>query len=503
MEEKKKIRAPRIRNTPVNVDTGGKVMPNVKSIEERIISAALTYPDGFEFISQYLVSEFFHDHFNSQVYSAMEFINRSGRRVGLEMVVMELCDRGVMEGKPQLVVGELMRIQGHMDQISKLEDFCHAIIEKYILRQIIQLCVDAVGSAYDAFDPFDLLEKIATKVDALSQQTVRAEAVNMLQASTSFLNNLDSKKNRPKEIDGVRTGFKELDILTWGLQKTDFIIIAARPAVGKTAFSLNILRNAAKAKQKGALFCLEMSSEQLMQRIISAESLISLSKIKKCDLTPEEYQHIQEVAARVSMLPMFIDDSASMDVDTFKIKVRNLVRSEKVEYVIVDYLQLMTARIDGKRISSREQEISTISRECKKLAKELNIPIIALSQLSRETEKRHGNNKIPQLSDLRDSGAIEQDADIVMFVYRPEYHGISADENGNNTAGETHIKVAKHRNGSLDTIKLKAQLHLQLFSDWGGVEIKKWEPKAIEAPVEEFKTPGQQSTETPTTDFPF
>jgi replicative DNA helicase len=262
--------------------------------------------------------------------------------------------------------------------------------------------------------------------------------------------------------------------------------LAARPSVGKTAFALNLARNAALHATKPtpiAFFSLEMSAGQLVQRILSAESEIWLEKIARGKMEEHEMQQLyRNGIQRLQNAPIFIDDTPALNIFELRAKCRRLKNKHNVSLVIIDYLQLMSGTGD-KRSSNREQEISTISRNLKGLAKELGIPIIALSQLSREVEKRKEGDKMPQLSDLRESGAIEQDADMVMFLYRPEYYNITANEFGESNKGETHVRIAKHRNGSLETIKLRALLHIQKFTemesdDFGGMGIPKgnWKP---------------------------
>jgi replicative DNA helicase len=236
--------------------------------------------------------------------------------------------------------------------------------------------------------------------------------------------------------------------------------------VGKTAFALNLARNAAMHPTKPtpvAFFSLEMSAAQLAQRILSAESEIMLEKIARGKLEDHELQQLYKKGIeRLTKAPLFIDDSAALNIFEFRAKARRLVTKHNVGLIIIDYLQLMSGSSDNRN-TNREQEISHISRNLKSLAKELNVPIVALSQLSREVEKRKDGNKMPQLSDLRESGAIEQDADMVMFLYRPEYYDMTTNEMGESNKGETHIRIAKHRNGSLETIKLRAVLAIQKF----------------------------------------
>jgi replicative DNA helicase len=289
---------------------------------------------------------------------------------------------------------------------------------------------------------------------------------------------IEEMRNRDEDITGVPSGFPSLDKLTYGWQPTDLIILAARPSVGKTAFALNLARSAALSAKKPypvAFFSLEMSAGQLVQRILSAESEIWLEKISRGKLEEHEMKQLYKKGIeRLSNAPIFIDDSAALNIFELRAKCRRLKNKHNIGLIIIDYLQLMSGGGDNKN-GNREQEISKISRDLKGLAKELQVPIIALSQLSREVEKRKEGAKIPQLSDLRESGAIEQDADMVMFLYRPDYYEIGTNEMGESTKGETYVKIAKHRNGSLDTIKLKALLHIQKFiededgsGDFGG-----------------------------------
>jgi replicative DNA helicase len=286
---------------------------------------------------------------------------------------------------------------------------------------------------------------------------------------------IEDMRNKQEDITGVPSGFPSMDKVIYGWQPSDLVILAARPAVGKTAFALNLVRYAALNKTKPtpvAFFSLEMSAAQLVQRILSAESEIMLEKISRGKLEDHEVQQLYKKGIEVlAKAPIFIDDSAALNIFELRAKARRLVNKHGVGLIIIDYLQLMSG--GGNKNTNREQEISTISRGLKQLAKELNIPIIALSQLSREVEKRKDGNKMPQLSDLRESGAIEQDADMVMFLYRPEYYDITSNEFGESNRGETHVRIAKHRNGSLETIKLRGLLHIQKFieddfGDFGG-----------------------------------
>ena len=265
-------------------------------------------------------------------------------------------------------------------------------------------------------------------------------------------------------ITGVQSGFTELDRITSGWQRSDLIILAARPGMGKTAFVLSLARNAAIGFNRPvAVFSLEMSSVQLVQRMIASETGIASDKLRKGTLDNTEWQKLVSMTGKLSSAPIFIDDTPSLSVFDLRSKCRRLKQMHNIELIIIDYLQLMRAELDNKG-GNREQEISAISRSLKAIAKELNVPIIALSQLSRAVEAR-GGSKRPQLSDLRESGAIEQDADMVTFIYRPEYYGMEFDEDNNPTKGVAEIIIAKHRNGALDTVRLKFINHLAKFTD--------------------------------------
>ena len=297
---------------------------------------------------------------------------------------------------------------------------------------------------------------------------------------------IEDLRHKNDDISGVPSGFSSLDRITYGWQPTDLIILAARPSVGKTAFALNLARNAALHPTKStpiAFFSLEMSASQLVQRILSAESEIWLEKISRGKLEEHEMKQLYAKGIqRLAQAPIFIDDSAALNIFELRAKCRRLKNKHNVGLIIIDYLQLMSGTGDNRN-GNREQEISKISRDLKGLAKELQVPIIALSQLSREVEKRKEGNKMPQLSDLRESGAIEQDADMVMFLYRPEYYDITANEFGESNKGETHVRIAKHRNGSLETIKLRALLHIQKFIDDEGSDFNGLPPGGNWKPV--------------------
>jgi replicative DNA helicase len=339
-------------------------------------------------------------------------------------------------------------------------------------RKIIQMGGEAVARGYeDNIDVFDLIDELEKQLSEITGGTGKAYTA-IDQSLVHALKKIEERRNNNEVMTGIPSGFTDIDRLTNGWQNTDLIILAARPSVGKTAFALNLARNAAINNIRVApvlFFTLEMKTEQLTERLMSAESEIHLKKIKNGDLTDEDMKQVYKLAVnRLAKAPIFIDDTSGLTLGQLRARGRKWARKMRKQgykdlMIIIDYLQLMSG--NGKA-GNREQEISEISRGLKQLAKELDLPIIALSQLSRQVESRSGEKKIPQLSDLRESGAIEQDADAVVFIYRPEYHGEMTNQEGESTKGETHIKFAKHRNGELDTIKLRANLAIQKFESW-------------------------------------
>jgi replicative DNA helicase len=291
---------------------------------------------------------------------------------------------------------------------------------------------------------------------------------------------MEIRKHQKDGLTGVPSGFTALDRVTSGWQKSDLVIIAARPAMGKTAFVLSVLRNAAVDHNRPvAIFSLEMSSIQLVNRLIAGEAELDSEKIKKGQLADHEWAQLVHKTAKLSKAPLFVDDTPALSILELRAKCRKLKAQHDIQLIVIDYLQLMSGDSKGGNFGgNREQEIASISRALKKIAKELSVPVIALSQLSRAVETR-GGDKRPQLSDLRESGAIEQDADMVMFLYRPEYYGITEDEDHNSTQGVGEVIIAKHRNGSLDTVKLRFIGRFTKFTDldnFGGQNMGSKEP---------------------------
>ncbi len=463
----------------------GKVPPQAKELEEVVLGAIMLEKSAFDAVVEILKPECFYVEAHQRIYRAMQSLQQKNQPIDILTVVEELKFREELD-----IVGGayyVTRLTNSVISSANIEAHSRIILQKFIQRELIRISGEIIGDAYeDSADVFDLLDSAESKLFEITNNHLRKNFDSIDSVLVKTVQRIEDMRNRNEDITGVPSGFHGLDKVTYGWQNTDLIILAARPAVGKTAFALNLARNAALHPTKStpvALFSLEMSSAQLVQRILSAESEIWLEKISRGKLEEHEMKQLYAKGIqRLAQAPIFIDDTAALNIFELRAKCRRLKNKYNIGLIIIDYLQLMSGT--GDRNSNREQEISRISRDLKGLAKELSVPIIALSQLSREVEKRKDGNKIPQLSDLRESGAIEQDADMVMFLYRPEYYDITANEHGESNKGETHVRIAKHRNGSLENVKLRAMLHIQKFvdmeeDDFGGIGIPKggsWKP---------------------------
>ena len=449
----------------------GKVPPQAKDLEEAVLGAIMLEKSAFDTVVEILKPECFYTDGHQRIYRAMQSLQQKNQPIDILTVVEELKTHEELEmvGGPYYVT----KLTNAVVSSANIEAHSRIILQKFIQRELIRISGEIISDSYeDSTDVFDLLDDAESKLFEITNNHLRKNFDSIDTVLVKTVQRIEDMRHRNEDISGVPTGFFSLDRVTYGWQNTDLIILAARPSVGKTAFALNLARNACLHITKPtpiAFFSLEMSAGQLVQRLLSAESEIWLEKIARGKL--EEHEMKQLYAKGIQKLakaPMFIDDTAALNIFELRAKCRRLKNKHNIGMIIIDYLQLMSGT--NERNSNREQEISKISRDLKGLAKELQVPIIALSQLSREVEKRGAKdgNKIPQLSDLRESGAIEQDADMVMFLYRPEYYDITANEFGESNKGETHVRIAKHRNGTLETVKLRALLHIQKFTEWEG-----------------------------------
>jgi replicative DNA helicase len=461
------------RKTQVDLGTMvfGKVPPQAKDLEEAVLGAIMIEKSAFDTIVEILKPECFYVEAHQRIFRSMQSLANKSQPIDILTVAEELRFKEELE-----IVGGayyVTRLTNAVVSSANIEAHSRIILQKFIQRELIRISGEIIGDAYeDSTDVFDLLDDAESKLFEITNNHLRKNFDTIDSVLVKTIQRIEDLRHKNEDVTGVPSGFAALDRITYGWQNTDLIILAARPAVGKTAFALNLARNAVMHPTKPtpvALFSLEMSAGQLVQRILAAESEIWLEKIARGKLEEHEMKQLYARGIqRLAQAPLFIDDTPALNIFELRAKCRRLKNKHNIGMVIIDYLQLMSGTGEN-RSANREQEISNISRNLKALAKELSIPIIALSQLSRAVEQRgtkEGGARVPQLSDLRESGAIEQDADMVMFLYRPEYYDITTNADGENTKGLTEVKIAKHRNGMLDTVKLKALLHIQKFTNW-------------------------------------
>lgn len=442
----------------------GKVQPQARELEEAILGALMLEKDAYSLVSDILKPESFYDPIHQTIYMAV--VNLAARQAPIDMltVVEQLRKDGQIE-----VVGGPVYIAQLTEKVASaahIEFHARIIAQKYLARELIGFSSLITNKAFDdTVDVDDLMQEAESKLFEISQRNVKKDVTQINPVIKEALNLLDIAANRPEGLSGLQTGFTALDKITSGWQNSDLVIIAARPAMGKTAFVLSMAKNMSVSYDYPiALFSLEMSNVQLVNRLIVNTCEIPGEKIKNGQLTPYEWEQLDFKIKELYDAPLFIDDTPSLSVFELRTKARRLVREHGVKMIIIDYLQLMNA--SGMAYGSREQEVSMISRSLKGLAKELNIPIIALSQLNRGVEGRTGaEGKRPQLSDLRESGAIEQDADMVCFIHRPEYYKIMEDEKGNSLAGLAEIIIAKHRNGATGDVLLRFKSEFARFQN--------------------------------------
>lgn len=440
----------------------GKIQPQAVDLEEAVLGALMLDKEALTDVIDILKKESFYKSDHQIIFEAIVDLFQKSEPIDILTVTQELKRRGQLE-----VVGGpfyIAQLTNRVASSANVEFHARIIAQKHIQRELIKISSDTIKQAYDeTIDVFDLLDTAEAKLFEVAEGNIRKSYEDMNKLLHKAIKQLEAI-SKMDGTSGVPTGFSNLDRVTGGFQKSDMIVLAARPGMGKTAFVLSLARNAAVDYKKGvAVFSLEMSSLQLVNRLIASETEISAEKLKKGNLEPYEWEQLNARIGKLTNAPIYINDTPGLSVFELRAQCRRLKAEKDIQMVIIDYLQLMTTASDGK--GNREQEISNISRAIKGIAKELDIPVIALSQLSRAVETR-GGDKRPQLSDLRESGAIEQDADMVMFIYRPEYYGITADEEGNTTQGLAELIIAKHRNGSTEDVKIRFLNHLAKFVNW-------------------------------------
>lgn len=443
----------------------GKMPPNAVDLERLVIGSFLIDKKALDDTYDLLVPDVFYDPRHQEIYRAIIQLFSENKPIDMMTVIQELK----RQEKLNLAGGDayIIDLTTTVSSSAHIEYHARVILEKYILRRLISVSAGVIDNSYkESTDVFELLDRAEQEFFDITNGTIKKGFDTASALVSEAIEKIKSLKDK-EGLSGIPSGFSLLDKETGGWQNSDLIIIAARPGMGKTAFILSMARNIAVAQQTPiAVFSLEMASIQLITRMISSETGISSEKLRKGQMTDDEWQRLFNNVAALENAPLFIDETPALSIFDFRAKARRLVMQHGVKIIMVDYLQLMTAS-SGKG-GTREQEISTISRSLKAIAKELNIPIIALSQLSRTVETRP--NKRPQLSDLRESGAIEQDADIVSFIFRPEYYKIEfwdndEEEAKTSTTNQAEIILAKHRNGATGEVRLSFQKEIAKFGD--------------------------------------
>ncbi|MGC4244535.1 MAG: replicative DNA helicase, partial [Herbaspirillum sp.] len=448
--------------------------PHAKDLEEAVLGAVMLEAGAMDRVTEKLKTpECFYVDANARIFRTMLALSEKNSKIDMLLVVEALNRSGELEA-----VGGAYYVSSLTNSVvstAHLSEHCAVVHEKYLLRQQIATAGAVLQKAYEpGADPYELIDMTESTVSQLAANGVVKSYARIGDLAVSLLNDIERKraereraqKDGREFIPGIDTGFPTLNAITNGWQPSDLVILAARPAVGKTALALNFALKAAEKGTPVAFFSLEMSNRQLAERVVSNKSEIYMGDLKKGRVTDDDTVMLSLTAGELEVLPLFIEDTAGMTILDFRSKVRHLVVREGVRMVFVDYLQLMGGT---GRNGNREQEISNISRNMKVLAKELNIPIVALSQLSRAVELR--KELEPQLSDLRESGAIEQDADVVVFAWRPDAGMTDTQirekeqQTGQSIKGKVGLKFAKHRNGELETVSLRANLGIQKFYD--------------------------------------
>ena len=435
-------------------DEYGHLQPQAPELEKAVLGALMIEKDAYSLVSEILKPESFYEHRHQLIYAAITDLAIQQKPIDLLTVTEHLRFMGNLDE----VVGPfyITQLSCMMASSAHIEYHARIIAQKYLARELITFTSNIQKKAFDETeDVDDIMQEAEGRLFEISQQNMKKDYTQINPVIQEAYEMLRTAAARTDGLSGLASGFHKLDKMTSGWQNSDLIIIAARPAMGKTAFVLSMAKNiAVNNKVPVALFSLEMSNVQLVNRLIVNVCEIPGEKIKSGQLAPYEWGQLDYKIKELYDAPLYVDDTPSLSVFELRTKARRLVREHDVKIIIIDYLQLMNA--SGMSFGSRQEEVSTISRSLKGLAKELNIPIIALSQLNRGVENREGvDGKRPQLSALRESGAIAQDADMVCFIHRPEYYKIYTDEKGNDLHGMAEIIIAKHRNGAVGDVLLR------------------------------------------------
>ncbi len=457
---------PRTRNRTTYeamIDPGGTVPPQAVELEEAVLGALMLERDSIITVQEFLQADSFYKPEHRTIYAAINELSAELKPIDLYTVT----ERLKVQKKLAEVGGAayLAQLTQKVGSAANVEFHAKIIAQKYVQRELIRSATEIQRRSYDeSTDVTELIGFAEGEIFKVAEGHVKRSVQSSKDILARALAQIEEASKNTSAFNGVPSGFTAIDKVTLGWQLSDLVIIAARPSMGKTAFVLSMARNIAVDHERGVgFFSLEMSSVQLMMRLIIAETGLSGSDVKSGRLTPEQWRHLEAATKPLGNAPLYIDDTPALSVFEFRSKARRLKMHNNIEIIIIDYLQLMTGGASSNN-GNREQEVAFISRTLKAIAKELNVPILALSQLNRSTELR-GGSKRPQLSDLRESGAIEQDADIVAFIHRPEYYGINTTEDGQPTAGMAEIILAKHRNGAVCDVNLRFLKDQARFAD--------------------------------------
>ena len=465
MEKRNPLKIYESENQQIVSLSDGKIPPQAIDLEEAVIGAMLIDEKGVNEVIDILSPEIFYKKSHQLIFESIQRLFRESEPIDLLTVSADLKKNKNFE----IIGGDfyLINLSQKVSSSAHIEYHSRIIQQKFIQRKLISISNEIIQKSYnESTDVLDLLDEAESKLYDIAQNNIKGSSETAQNLVIQAKNRIEEIGNREGSLSGISTGFEKLDRLTSGWQPSDLIIVAARPGMGKTALALSMARNISVQKKiPVAFFSLEMSSVQLITRLISAETGLSSDKLRTGKLADHEWQQLNVKVSDLESAPLYIDDSAALTIFELRAKARRLASAHDIKLIVIDYLQLMNLGSSNKA-GNREQEISTISRNLKALAKELNIPVIALSQLSRAVETR-GGTKRPILSDLRESGAIEQDADIVSFLYRPEYYGMDYwdDDENSSAEGQAEFIISKHRNGSLGNIKLKFIASLGKFEN--------------------------------------
>lgn len=443
----------------------GKLTPQAVEFEEAVLGALMIDDNAVSTILDFLQPKMFYKEEHAKIFEAIRKLFTLAQPIDLLTVSSQLRKEKLLD----LVGGPayLAQLTNNITSAANIEYHARVIMEKFVVRELIHNCNDIITNSYDeSKDVLDLLDMAETKIFNIIESNFKRDSKELHNVVKSTLEALDQMRQNADSVQGVPSGIRAIDEKTGGWQKSDLIIMAGRPGMGKTSFVLSVARNAAIDHNKPvAFFSLEMSASQLVQRMFSMESGIDAGHIAKGTLSDQEWTKLMDSIGKLESTNLIIDDTPALSVFDLRAKCRRLKHKYDIQMVIIDYLQLMQGGGDsGGKTGNREQEISYISRSLKALAKELDIPVIALAQLSRAVETR-GGNKRPMLSDLRESGSIEQDADMVLFIYRPEYYKMDTFDDGTPSAGQAEIMFEKNRHGSTGNVRVRFQSQYTKFSD--------------------------------------